>query len=170
MKIKTFLGSMLGVVGVFSVVNPASAAWVDMHGTQFVLEYPYNTTSANTTNWVFYKGWGLDFTEKAGTSNWVHASVPAINKPKVSGFYIRYYSSQAAGRITQVDIYDGPSKVKAIPIATTYGAGGERSLWVSTGYANSFNNGFSVSVLMQAAGADTRFIIRNINVLNEIPL
>jgi hypothetical protein len=91
-----------------------AAMWV--HGTIVEVEYPGNLQS-----WV-RKGWGTHFVGKPGTDNWFHIPITTpvilddrrLQLVKIFVFYNTDIPAAAAARpyITDVQVFDGPNKVK----------------------------------------------------------
>lgn len=105
--ITVVLALLLG--GTFCMSTSAQAdSYYFVHGTDGKVEYPGNTYG------VAIKGWGLEFTEKAYTGNWIHYSVPGPPGPanaKLQFIVLRYYKSNLTGSFQQVDVYDGQYKL-----------------------------------------------------------
>ena len=54
------------------------------------------------TNWVFRRGWGLEFSQKAGLYNWVHFAVPTISGLDLA--YIKLHFSVKDAIITEIHL------------------------------------------------------------------
>jgi hypothetical protein len=91
-----------------------AAVWA--HGTVVEAEYPGNLQG------LVRRGWGTHFVGKPGTENWFH--IPITTLPILDGQRLKlvkvfvFYNTDtpvvAAARpyITDVHVYDGPSKIK----------------------------------------------------------
>ena len=91
-----------------------TALWV--HGTSVHEEYRDKIVQS------FHKGWGSHFVGKAFTKNWFHFSIPTpalFNgvQPNLDKVFVFYNTNpremgNSLARITNLHIYDGPSRVK----------------------------------------------------------
>jgi hypothetical protein len=151
--------------GLFLVQGSAFAGqWSNAHGTNTVIEYPGNTiNSAGGSASVYYKGWGLDFVQKANTQNWVHNWIPNQSLQQVSTIYVRYYKQYAGATIDLVHVYNGDTLIKVVAVPQNNFAG-----WitfsVSLGGFLSAPNGIGVSLhVVPAAGANTQFIVSDVS-------
>ena len=135
------------------VSNSAYAAqWADEHGTNCVVEYPGNTFNGN----IFYKGWGLDFTERPSLGNWVHCPVQVTGAEQVRYVYVRYWKSSTASRIWRVDFYNGGQFVQAI--TPPAGVAGWNQFVLDLGAFKSFTNGLGISLGIATPTANTRYV------------
>jgi hypothetical protein len=57
------------------------------------------------TNWIARRGWGLDFSQKAGTSNWVHFAIPTHKGFDLTIILLHFTVNDAT--ITGIHLYDG---------------------------------------------------------------
>jgi len=155
--------SIFFIFAVLFVSNSAYAAqWLDMHGTNCVIEYPGTTTNASApaNAAVFYKGWGLDFTQKAFNGNWIHCPIPIFGLQQVRYIYVRYYKSSTAGRIYVIHPYNGDTRVQ---VATpTAGIVGWNAFSIDLGTFKSFSTGLGVSIGISNGDGNTRFIISDV--------
>jgi len=155
---KTLLRNLIFVAfGLFFANSSAFAAqWVYAQGTNAVLEYPGNTTS------TAYKGWGLDFVEKAYTSNWVHSSITTSGPYYQTRYiYVQYYKQYASASIYSVDLYNGGTFVKTV-YPTNSSTAGWQSFQIDLGAFYTFYGlGVSMSVY-PAYGYNTGFAIGNV--------
>ena len=162
---KALLRNTLFVVsGLLFAHGPAYCAqWVDVQGTNAVIEYPGNTTnSAAGSAATYYKGWGLDFVQKAYTDNWVHSSVPSIGAQTATQIEVKYYKQYANASITDVHIYNGNTPVLKT-VAPTSSTAGWNYFTISLGGTLSFPYGLGVSLhVVPAPGADTDFQIGDV--------
>jgi hypothetical protein len=86
-----------------------NANWI--HGTATNAEYPrylYNT---------FRKGWGTTYVGKNNTFNWFHFAIPTTvisngMRNKVAKTFV-LFKTDGNAKITNVTVWDGPSKIKA---------------------------------------------------------
>jgi hypothetical protein len=65
-------------------------------------------------------GPGLSITENLGTSNWIHMAIPSPYGAGQTGaqfFRLYVYLGSADIGISQIDVYNGPNKVKTLNVA-----------------------------------------------------
>jgi hypothetical protein len=154
MKTLSF-SSILFILCTFFVSNSAHAdQWVDVQGTNCVVEFPGNTTG------VFYRGWGVDFTQNAANVNWVHSAIPLTLKRQARFIYVRYYKSSAAANISLIRVFNGEVVVQQI--VPPVGVAGWNSIQVDLGSFMSFTNGLGVSLSTISGNDPTRFIISDV--------
>jgi len=140
----------------FASGSAHAAQWVYAQGTNAVLEYPTNTTSS------YYKGWGLDFVEKAYTGNWVHSSITTGGLYQSRYIYVQYYKQYAGGYINDVHIYNGASRIATL-LAPYSATAGWNSFTVDLGAVYSFYGGLGVSLsVYPASGVNTEFAIGSV--------
>jgi hypothetical protein len=159
--------SIFVALGIFLSAGSAYAAqWVDVNGNNAVIEYPGNTTnSAAGSAASYYKGWGFEFTQKAGTQNWVHAVVPSSGTQQADTIYVRYFKQYADASIGTIDIYNGEVKIKTVT-APAGAAGVWNAFSINLGGILSFGNGLGVSLnIIPSPGKDTRFNIGDVGAL-----
>jgi hypothetical protein len=148
-------GSIFFILCKLFVSSTAHAAqWMDMHGTNCKVEIPGNTTG------VFYYGWGVDFTQKAFTGNWVHCPIPVTGAEQVSKIYVQYYKSSTAGKINVIHLYNGLNFVKAI--TPPVGVVGPNSFQIDLGSFMSFGTGLGVTLNITSGDGSTRFQIGDV--------
>lgn len=155
---KTLLRNLIFfTLGLFFMNSSAYAAqWVYAQGTNAVIEYPSNTISSN------YRGWGLDFVEKANTYNWVHSSITTSGLYQARYIYVQYYKQYAGGYFYALDIYNGASMIKRV-YPSYSSAAGWNSFTVDLGALYSFYGGLGVSMnIYPAYGANTLFSIGSV--------
>ena len=155
--------SIFVALGIFLSAGSAYAAqWVDTVGANAVLEYPGNTTnSASGSAASYYKGWGLEFTQKAGTQNWVHAPVPSIGTQQADTIEVKYFKQYADASIGTIDIYNGEVKIKTV--TAPVGVVGWNTFSISLGGTLSVGYGLGVSLnIIPSPGKDTKFIIGDV--------
>jgi hypothetical protein len=100
-----------------------AAMW--LHGTLVEAEYPGNLQS-----WV-RRGWGTGFVGQPGTDNWFHIPLPTPVilddvRPQLTRVFVLYDSDvgiSAGDRpaLTDLHLYDGPSKVKELSLGALAG-------------------------------------------------
>jgi hypothetical protein len=145
----------LCLVGTLWFTVPAHAGfWVDMHGTSGRVESPGNTLG------VKYRGYGLEFTQKLNTKNWVHFQIPTTWSGNIRSVYVQYYVDSASGEIVQFAIYNGRKKLKTVTAPAT--AVGWNQMQIDFGGYLYFTRGLGVSMNVTAAGEDARFIVSDV--------
>lgn len=139
-----------------------AAQWVDVHGTNCIVEYPGNTLNAGApaNAAVFYKGWGLDFTQTANTGNWIHTQIPMSGLEQARFIYVRYYKQFAVGKIGVVHIYNANAFVQAV--TPPVGVPGWNAFSIDLGSFKPFTYGLGVSMNIVNGNANTRFIISDV--------
>jgi hypothetical protein len=155
---KTLLRNLIFfTLGLFFANSSAYAAqWVYAQGTNAVIEYPSNTSNS------YYRGWGVDFVEKANTYNWVHSSITTSGLYQARYIYVQYYKQYAGGYFNALDVYNGGSFVKRVYPSYSSSAGWN-SFTVDLGTFYSFYGGLGVSMnIYPASGANTEFAIGSV--------
>lgn len=155
---KTMIQNLIFVaVSLFFASSSASAAqWVYAQGTNAVIEYPSNTSN------TFYRGWGVDFVEKANTFNWIHSSITTSGLYQARYIYVQYYKQYAGGYFNALDVYNGGTFVKRVYPSYSSTAGWN-SFTVDLGAFYSFYGGLGVSMnVYPASGLNTQFAIGSV--------
>ncbi len=137
------LFAALVLTGVLALSCPAHAAWHMTHGTSGHVE-----REANVENVIHYLGWGLDITQKPGTSNWVHYAVPTLGDKKVGAQYVRliFRTYSADAWVSDVHVYNGPTKIKEFKGSWS----GNKTVTLNLGSVTRFNQGLGISVKINA--------------------
>lgn len=65
---------------------------------------------------VFHLGWGLDFVQSGGRSNWVHFAIPTVGSGEngVQFIGLKFSTGSADAAVTQIDVYDGDINFQTI--------------------------------------------------------
>jgi hypothetical protein len=80
--------------------------WLMIHGTSAKVQ------DSNTVSGMGYYGWGLEFVAGSGQLTWVHIAVPTAMSATFATFIRIYFGSGPNAPITQVHVWNGPTKVK----------------------------------------------------------
>jgi hypothetical protein len=144
-KSKTILVMCLfaAVVGFSSIAHAGYTGWMFSHGNATHIETPANCTYQ-------YFGWGLDLTQKSGLMNWIHMTVPTPNGDLAQAQYIRlkFYTGSADAVVSQIDVYNGNTKVKTIgPLSLS---NGWKDLSFDLGSKLNFSRGMGISIKIGA--------------------
>jgi hypothetical protein len=144
------------------------ADWV--HGTQSVVEFP---SSLFTT---YKKGWGTTYVGKNNTFNWFHFAIPTTvisdgSRNQITKAFV-LFKTDGNARITNVHVWDGPTKIKAydglslsgdhsnvIDSSTAFAVGPRYVSWgigisVGVDFGQMNAKGIRPSILLTTAGAD----------------
>jgi len=146
MRIKTIFSIFLfiAVLGISGMASAAQYEWT--HGNAAVLEVPTNVTGYR------YYGWGLDMNHKLGLSNWVHIPVPtpyivfptdnqALGARRI---YLRFYTGSVDAWISNIDVYNGSSKVYSIGNLSY--SNGWKDIYIDMGKKIGFTRGMGISI------------------------
>jgi len=121
--------------------NMVSAAWFTVHGHTGHVEYMSRVDNAD-----IYKGWGLDIDQKSGNYNWVHFAIPTalITTTRYIAFELQTGSVDAL--ISQVDIYNGRTKIKSFDALTWSGPAAVHILDLGSEMSVGLGLGISVKI------------------------
>jgi hypothetical protein len=149
---------ILGLVlaGTLALTGPAHAVWYTVHGQSGHIQDP--SLVSNISPFVYY-GWGIDITEKAPSSNWVHFSVPTNVAPTqgVQNVRVTFKTYIPDAWISQVDVYDGNVKIKSFFGHWT----GVKTLYLKLDSITTITQGLGISVKILAGvdSGDHRIVI-----------
>lgn len=108
------IAMLTGVLMVFSLAMAGTCLAfniVAVHGHSGDIEYMDRVSSTDRQK----LGWGLDFTQNSGSSNWIHYSIPTVPFTKTRYLLVRYETGitgeTADSSITAFHVYDGGTKI-----------------------------------------------------------
>ena len=108
------IATLTGVLMVFSLVMAGAClagSIVAVHGHSGDIEYMDRVASTDRQK----MGWGLDFTQNPGSSNWIQYSIPTIPFTKTRYLLVRYETGvtgeTADSIITSFHVYDGGTNI-----------------------------------------------------------
>jgi hypothetical protein len=105
------VGVLWPLVFMLSVCANAQAQgeWYCTHGNAGNIEY---INRVDTLDRV-HIGWGLDFQQKSGLTNWIHFAVPTIHQLTSRYIALEFYTGSVDAIVEQVDVYNLSQKVKS---------------------------------------------------------
>ncbi|MBI2486026.1 MAG: hypothetical protein HYW01_03530 [Deltaproteobacteria bacterium] len=132
---------LLGIM--LTLSSPAYATWYYAHGQSGHIQ-----DEGLVANYPFYYGWGLDFDLSAGSSNWVHFSIPTLGGGSKGVQYIRlkFKTGSADAWVSQIDVYDGNIKFKTL----TGNWSGSKDVQLNLGQKWQINRALGISVRVNA--------------------
>lgn len=155
-------GSVLALCAVVAVATAsAKENWFFMNGTGAHFQELTNIVSHS------YRGNGLAFTQKKGTTNWVHVAIPsfAANVGKVTKVRISYSTDGPNATITKVELHDGYYWLKSIPGKWQ---GFAKILTLNLGSGYNVSEGLCVSIQTSVKGGkDMSFEIFSVSALMD---
>jgi hypothetical protein len=151
-------GSVFALCAVAGIATAsAQDAWFFMHGNGAQLQELTNIVSHSRN------GNGLVFTQKKGTTNWVHVAVPsfAADIGKVSKLKICYTTGGPSAAITKIELWDGYYLRKTI---TGNWHGFAKILTLDLGPGVTVSQGLGVSIQTRVKGGkDMSFNIYSVS-------
>lgn len=144
---------ILGLTLCLPEASLATSEWMWCHGHSAKVEFP------ERTDWMRYRGWGLDFHQRSTTDNWVHFAVPTpaqVDALTVRARYIRirFWSTQEGHTsrplITDVHVYNGATLVREFANLNWRGTGTWQTKELDLGSLMAFNYGLGISIRVKA--------------------
>lgn len=144
---------ILGLIFALPEASSATSEWMWCHGHSAKVEFP------ERTDWMLYRGWGLDFHQKYATDNWVHFAVPTpaqVDALTVRARYLRIrFWATAEGThqwpvITDVHVFNGESRVAQFSNLNWKGTGSWQTRELDLGSLMTFSRGLGISVRVRA--------------------
>jgi hypothetical protein len=143
---------------------PAEASWYYTHGHGGRLQNENSVTS-----YPIYWGWGLDFDQSSGTSNWVHFAVPSLGGGTRGVRYIRlkFRTGSVDAWVSDVHVWDGNVRFATLTGSWT----GSRDVLLDLGQVWRINRGLGISIQVNAGveGMSHNFQFRSVGA-NFVPL
>ncbi len=154
----TLRNAVIAVAVMLTAGAANAASWVDMHGTNCVIEYPANTTNGRND---LYRGWGLDFTQQTGVINWVRCPITAEGSDTTDHILLTYYQEKA-GSVKVIDVYNGDRMVKQLSVPE--GVAGWNSVHLTFESIN-FNHGLGVAVHIPKLVGNVHYVFADVGAL-----
>ena len=148
---RLWAGMLVFTALIFTTGDKAHATWMWIHGHSANLEYMDNVVDPEH----YRLGWGLDFSLKPGTFNWVHFAVPTIGEPTYGARYIRlkFYTGSRDARVDLIQVYN------ADVLAKTFRGvwqDGWHTIVLDMGRVRGFSRGMGISIRITAGTDDTQ--------------
>lgn len=112
------IGKMALLTSLFSVSflalsTPICAGdWVIVHGHSGHIEHESRVESDRV-----YTGWGLDFVQSAGLSNWVHYSIPVTRSTTGRYIGLHFKTGSIDAKVTKVHVFNGRWRIKEYDVS-----------------------------------------------------
>ena len=90
-----------------AAVQAEGARWSCTHGQDGNIEYGANVQAAARDR----AGWGLDFTQKSGLTNWVHFAIPSVHGWSVRYIALKFWTGSVDAIVDKVHVYDLNNKI-----------------------------------------------------------
>jgi hypothetical protein len=108
MKMKTSR-VVISALCVLAIVLFSGAAWAQ--GTVLVHGHSGHIQYSDRTDSPVYLGWGLDFEQNSGTTNWIHFSLPVPYGVSTRYLAFRYKTGSADAFISATHVWNGDTRI-----------------------------------------------------------